>query len=453
MKKKILFSLVAIFVLSGCSTISQKEVFDSMNQMTKNRGTGELMWLKTPQEADEIQKYINILLKEPLSEANAVRITLINNRALQQTYEKIGIAQGDLMQSGLITNPLLGYSVGHGDGINKSSITLELAFLDLLWIPLRKSLSELALDETKLSVGDEVLRMVRDSKKTYINARIAQETLLLNADILKSHEASVQLAMRQYTAGNLSKRNFLRILDEYTNMRVESIRLNRENAMAREALNKMMGIYAEQTEYKLSTELLSLTATFPKNDRLEQIAIKNRLDIAAAMKAVEYAAKEAGYTKNTNLLSEITIEGGSEKSTDTDHFNTIGLKIPIPIFDMGQGRVSRTQAYYNQSVQRLYEIAINIRSQTREAYAQTRYAYDIADEYQSTIVKTNQTIVEETQHYYNGMLDGIYELLADQRHYSEVKIQALNAIGEYQKTQADLTYIIGGQDTILEDTK
>ncbi|MCK9371581.1 MAG: TolC family protein [Sulfuricurvum sp.] len=444
MRQEIAVSLAALLVVSGCSTLSQQEVFDSMNQMTATRGAEPLIWLKTSRDVDEAKMRVDALLKEPLNEANAVRITLINNRTLQQTYEQIGIAQSDLVQAGLMTNPLLGYSIGHGGGVRTSGMTLELAFLDLLWIPLRKELGGLALEETKLSVGDEVLRTVRDAKKIYIDAQVAQEAVRLNRDVLKSHEASVQLAIRQYTAGNLSKRDFLKIQDEYSRTRLESIRLNRENAIAREALTKMMGLYAEQTDYKLDTKGLMLSAPFPKSEGLERLALKNRLDIAAAMKAVEYAAKEAGYTENTRLLSEVTVEGGGEKSTDSARFTTIGIKIPIPMFDMGEARLSRTQALYNRSVQRLYAIAVNVRSQTREAYAQSRYAYDGADEYQSAIVKVNQNIMEETQRYYNGMLDGIYELLADQRRYSEAKIGAVNAIGEYQKTEADLVYVLGG---------
>lgn len=446
MKKKILSSFFVILALSGCSTISQKDVFDSMNQMTKERGTGELTWIKTLQEEDEAQMRVNTLLKEPLSEENAVRITLINNRTLQQTYEKIGIAQSDLVQAGLMNNPLLGYSVGRGGGVSTSGVTLELAFLDLLWIPLRKELSGLALEETKLSVGDEVLRSVRDARKCYIDAHVAQEAVRLNAEVLKSYEVSLQLAIRQHTAGNLSKRDYLKIQDEYAHARLESIRLHRNDATARETLNKMMGVYAEQTAYTLSNEPLRLSATFPKSDGLEQLAMANRLDVAAAMKSVEYAAREAGYTQNTRLLSEVTLEGGSEKSSDAARFNTIGLKIPIPIFDMGQERLSRTQAYYNQNVQRLYETAVNVRSQTREVYALSHYAYDTAQEYQTNIVKINQNIMEETQRYYNGMLDGIYELLTDQRRYSEAKIQEVMAIGEYRKSQVDLVYTIGGKN-------
>jgi outer membrane protein TolC len=349
-----------------------------------------------------------------------------------------------------MSNPLLGYSVGHGGSVSKSGVTLELAFLDLLWIPLRKELGGLALEETKLIVGDQVLRSVRDAKKRYIDAQVAQVLVRLNEDILKSHEASVQLAIRQYTAGNLSKRNLLKIQDEYARARLESIRLNRENALAREALNKLLGVYGDQTYYTLSKEPFTLGTQPSENGSLERIAIANRLDFAAAQKRVEYAAKEAGYTENTALLSEVTVELGSEKSTGESRLNSVGVKIPIPIFDMGQARLSRTQSQYNQSVQHLVELAVNIRSEVRESYATMRYNYEIAYEYQNSIEKINHDILEQTQLYYNGMLDGIYELLSDQRRYNDIKMQAVSAIGEYRKGEADLTYILGGENNATQ---
>lgn len=452
MQKIVLASMASLLIFSGCSTLSQNEVFSSVNRITSERGAGELKWLKTSQEAEEVEKSVNALLLSPLSEENAVRITLIHNRALQQAYERIGIAQSDLVQAGLMSNPLLGYSLGHGGGVSKSTVTLEVAFLDLLWIPLRRELGGLALEEAKFSVGDEVLRAVRDTKKKYIDARIAQERIRLNGEILKSYEASLQLAVRQYTAGNLSKRSYLKMEDDYYHARLESIRLNRDFAIMREALNTVMGVYGDQTRYRFSAEPFELPAELDEYSMLERMAMENRLDLAAAQKGVDYAAAEAGYTKNTRLLQEVTLEAQREKGSGEDPFTTFGFKIPIPIFDLGQGRISKAQAYYNQSVHRLNELAVNIRSQTREEYAKLRYDYDLAREYQE-ITKTNHAILEQTQLYYNGMLDGIYELLADQRRYSDAKIQTLSAIGEYRKSYADLIYTVGGKSIAPKDTQ
>lgn len=440
MKKEICYLFITLLVFSGCSTISQNEVFEGV----KNQTVQNIQWIKTPQEAQSVEESVNELLSKPLTQDNAVRIALINNRSLQQTYAQIGISQSDLVQAGLMSNPLLGYSLGHGGGSTTTTLSLDVAFLDLLWISLRRELGGLALEETQFRVGDEVLKTVRDVKKGYIDARMAQEKAEMFATLLKSHEASMQLAIRQNSAGNLSKRNLLKIQDTYAHARLEAIEINRENAMAREALNRLLGVYANQTNYVLEQTPLTLEKPLESMEGLESAAIANRLDIKAAMKRVDYAAAEAGYTQKTRLLNEMELSVSSEKTTDTSRLNTFGIKIPLPLFDFGQGRMEKARSMYNQSVHYLYESAVNVRSQVREAYAVSRYAYDRAYETNEVIVPANEQILEETKLFYNGMLDGIYELLEDQRRFGEAKIQSLMMIGEYHKAQADLDYVLGG---------
>jgi outer membrane protein TolC len=321
---------------------------------------------------------------------------------------------------------------------------LDVAFLDLLWIPLRRELGGLALEETQFRVGDEVQKTVRDVKKAYIDARVAHEKVTQFAILLKSHETSMQLAIRQNSAGNLSKRNLLKMQDTYAHARLEAIDLSRESAMARESLNRLLALYGTQTNYTFDESEMDLKQPIANSDGLESKAISNRLDMKAAIKRVDYAARDAGYTQNTRLLNEIELSASSEKTTDSDRLNTFGVKIPLPIFDFGQGRVSKTQAIYNQSVHHLYETAVNIRSQVREAYAASRYAYDKAYETTTVIVTANAQILEETKLFYNGMLDGIYELLEDQRRFGEAKMQSLVLMGEYHKAKADLEYAVGG---------
>lgn len=440
MKNGFLYSIITLFALSGCSTISQNDVFNGLKEDTQKN----VQWIKTPQEAAALTKNVNDLLAQPLGEEDAVHIALINNRSLQQRYEQIGLSQSELVQAGLMSNPLLGYTLGRGGGVTRSTLSLDVALLDLLWIPLRKDLAGVALEETRLTVGNEVLQTVREVKKAYIDAQVVKGKLALYADLLKSHEASVQLAMRQYTAGNLSKRNLLKMQDTYAHARLELMDLNRENVMAREKLNQLLGLYGDQTNYTFVETPLKLEIPIADDKGLETRAISNRLDIKAAIKGVDYAARDAGYTQNTRLLSGMELSVESEKETDSVRFNSFGIKIPIPIFDFGQGRTGKAQALYNQKVHRLYEVAVNVRSQVRESYATSRYAYDKALEATDVIVPVNEQILEETKLFYNGMLDGIYELLDDQRRYSEAKMQSLILVGEYNKAQADLEYVLGG---------
>lgn len=449
MKSLLFFSGAVLLILSGCSVANQEDAFRSVNDSVKK----DLVWIKTPEQAREVETRVYALLAQPLNEENAVRIALINNRTLQQTYEEIGIAHAELVQAGLMSNPILGYSLGRGGGITTKTLTVELAFLDLLWIPLRRELGGIAFEEAKLRVGDEVLRTVRDTKKAFIEARIAQEVAAIQDERLKSHEASAQLAIRQFTAGNLSKRDRLKIQEAYAHARTEAIKAHQNAASAREELNKMIGIYGLATQYTFGKEAWTFAEPPASPEMLERTAIENRLDVAAAKKRLEYAAREAGITENTRLLDNLTLEYEREKSTGEARMNTFGVKIPLPIFDMGQARVGMAQARYNQSYHQLYALAVNVRSDVRRAHATLRYAYDIAREYRETIVGLNQGILEQTGLFYNGMLDGIYELLEDQRRLSEAKIASAEAMAEYQIAAADLVYTVGAVSEDSNETK
>lgn len=437
--RAVAFAAIAAILMGGCSTLSEKQAFDTLQYQTGK----PLVWIKTEEERQKIEGMVQTLVSSDLGEEDAVRIALINNRALQQTYAEVGIAHAELVQAGLMSNPLLGYSLGRGGGVTTSKISVEFAFLELLWMPLRRELAGIALEETQLRVGDAVLRTVREVRKSYTALRAAEETLALHKQLLVSSEAAYQLSIRQYTAGNLPKRSMLKIENGYREVRLESLRIGREYAAAREGFNRLLGLYGEDTRYRLAAKTMELGDDIGGMERFEQLAIEKRLDIAAAKKRVDYAAKEAGYARSTRLLSELSLEGEREKTTGEARFDTVGFRLPIPLFDTGEGRIALAQARYNQSAHALYALAVDARSEAREAYAAARYAYDAAREYRDTIVPANEAILHETQLHYNGMLDGIYELLEDQRRVVEAKMAALAAAGEYRKAHADLRYVVG----------
>lgn len=449
MNKVLFLSTAVLLFLNGCSVTTQEGAFRSVKETVKE----DLIWIKTPEEARAVNENVNALLAKPLSEDNAVRIALINNRSLQQSYEEIGIAHAELVQAGLMSNPILGYSLGRGGGITTKTFSIELAFLDLLWIPLRKNLGEIAFEETKLRVGDEVLRTAREAKIAFIEARTAHEIVVLQEELLKSYEASTQLSIRQFTAGNLAKRDMLKIQEAYAHARTEAIKARQNAASASEALNKIMGVYGSATYYTFGKEGWAFSEPPVSSEGLERAAIETRLDVAAAKKRLEYAAKEAGVIENTRMLEELALEYESEKSTGEARFNTLGVKIPLPVFDMGQGRTEMAQARYNQSHHQLYALAVNVRSEVRRSYGELRYAYDIAREYRENILALNRDILEQTGLFYNGMLDGIYELLEDQRHLNEAKIASLEAMAEYQIALADLVYTVGAVSEKNNETK
>jgi outer membrane protein TolC len=68
-----------------------------------------------------------------------------------------------------------------------------------------------------------------------------------------------------------------------------------------------------------------------------------------------------------------------------------------------------------QALSRTAQVAVNARSEVREAYGAYRTAYDLAKRYRDEIVPLRKKISEEQLLRYNGMLVSVFELIADAR--------------------------------------
>jgi outer membrane protein TolC len=85
------------------------------------------------------------------------------------------------------------------------------------------------------------------------------------------------------------------------------------------------------------------------------------------------------------------------------------------LFDWGGAKVARAEAIYMQSVWQLHELAVNARSEARQAYYAYRATYDLSKHYRDEVVPLRKNIFDESLLRYNGMLIGTFELLADAR--------------------------------------
>ena len=117
----------------------------------------------------------------------------------------------------------------------------------------------------------------------------------------------------------------------------------------------------------------------------------------------------------------------------------------MPIFDWGTARVAKAEAIYMQSVNRAAETAINARSEVREAYQGYRSSFDIARHFRDEIVPLRKRIAEENQLRYNGMLIGVFELLADARAQIASVNGYIEALRDFWMAQADLDAAMVGK--------
>ena len=102
------------------------------------------------------------------------------------------------------------------------------------------------------------------------------------------------------------------------------------------------------------------------------------------------------------------------------------------------------ESRYRQALERAREVAVNARSEVREAYAMQQGQYAIAKHLRDEIVPLKKRISEENVLRYNGMLIGVFELLADARSQIVSVNAAIEAQRDYWLAESDLQMALVG---------
>jgi outer membrane protein TolC len=160
--------------------------------------------------------------------------------------------------------------------------------------------------------------------------------------------------------------------------------------------------------------------------------------VQAARADAEATARQLGLTNATRFVNVLELGVMRNSSNEAPVQRGWEVSVELPLFDDGGARTARAQAVYRQAVHRAAQTAIDARSEVREAYTAWRSAWEIARHHQDEIVPLRQQIADENLLRYNGMLIGVFELLADARVQIASVHAALQARRDFWLAQADL---------------
>jgi outer membrane protein TolC len=206
-----------------------------------------------------------------------------------------------------------------------------------------------------------------------------------------------------------------------------------------------MGLWGEDIRFRLPGRLPDLPPATRNIADLESSALKQRLDVQGAMQEAENIAASLGLTKATGFVS--VLEVGYQRNSASGEPRQTGYEIELrlPIFDWGGARVARAEHLYMQAVNRAADTAVRARSEVREAYTAYRTAHELAKHYRDEIVPLRKRISEENLLRYNGMLIGVFELLADARQQIASVNSYIEALRDYWLAESTLKLALTGK--------
>lgn len=437
---------VVLLGLLGCASTSPRRALHETSALVKQQSGHDLTWLGEEGEANA-RRQVSEILRRELTLDSAVRVSLLANRDLQASYEEVGIAQADLVQAGLLKNPTVAATYrfpldpGEGPGIELSAVA---DLIQLITMPSRKNIAQLALDATKYRVAGEVLHHVYTVKTKYFAMVAATQSLAMRTVIMEAALAAVELARRQHQAGTINDLDLANEEALYAQISVDTARSRADAVSTREDLNAIMGVWGPDTHWAAPAKLPDLPPSDLGTERLESLAVGSRLDLAAARKDIEVISYGLALAKNTRWFGGV--DAGVSFERKPERISLIGptVSVEIPIFDQRQAAIARMSAQLRQARNHEAGMAISIRAEVRKVVGKLAIARGIVESYQRSLVPAREQIVELSQQQYDAMLLGVFQVLVAKQNEISSYRELIEALRDYWYLRAELEWLIGG---------
>lgn len=431
---------------NGCTTLSLNAGFSDVSTGVEERGAGKIFWNSGTELDKEAGEKVRSLLKIPLTVDEAVQIALLNNRELQALYSDLGVAQADLVQAGLLNNPIFDAAIKFPNSGGRANLELSAVwnFLDIFYLPLRKRVAEARFEEAKLRVSGAVLDFSAHVRGAFYTHQANEQILELRRTIVKALGASLEVSRRLSEAGNITDLDFARdrALAEAGKLALRSAEV--AVRQSHEQLNDLMGLWGKDTEWQTDGRLPDIPAQAIRTDDLERVALIRSVDLLHARQRIVVAGEQLGFNKTTALIPELHVGPLGERE-EGGWLVGPTLEFPIPIFDQGQARVGRAVAELRRAQQEYYALAIRIRSVTRAVRDRVEGVRDRALYYRDILLPLQERIVNETQLQYNAMQLGPIQLLRAREQQIETAVAYIEALRDYWLEQGDLGQILNGR--------
>lgn len=443
--------VIALLTLAGCATPGADRIIQSADSMAQSEFGARVTWNTTAEERAHARADADLRLAKPLTAEDAVAIALRQSPAYQVLLSQAVAASAEAAQTARIGNPVFTFErlARRENGAVDLDIGRMIAvpLLDILFLPARLDAAKARQDQAAIRAASASLETATNARQSWIRAVSAQQAQSYYEQVKQAAEASAELARRMQSVGNFSKLQRAREQAFYADATAQLARARQVTRETREALIRAIGLDAEQAGKLVLPPRLPDLPAGPKAEEDTRRILAERLDVRMARQELEALARTQGLKTVTSFVDGFHVAGVRNSETGRPPQKGYELEFPLPLFDFGDANRAAVKAQYLAALNRTAQVAIDAQSQVRESYGSYRTAYDLAAHYRDEVVPLRKAIADEMLLKYNGMLIGVFELLADAREQIGSVILAIDTQRDFWLSDAALKATLLGKPT------
>ncbi|MEW6417150.1 MAG: TolC family protein [Nitrospirota bacterium] len=442
----IFISFAIILFLIGCASVQTTEEWKMVNAFATERTGVSINWQQTEEDVRVTNEEVNKLLIDGLTEDDAVRIALLNNKRLQSSFEEIGVAKADLVQAGLFSNPNFsavfrfpfegGGTDIEADGLFKIS--------DLWQIPLRKKVASARLEATVLKISEEILNTVAEARGSH-NEYIALSRMRLETENIKRQMEELRSHLIYRQKFGLTKDIDKYMLDaEVLELEEEMSRIEKDLQVSRIRLNRMLGLSPEQFNYEVTGNLSEEFKLLPDLETMITHAFSYRPDIQISKIKVE-DSKRVLELERSRIFANV--EAGIAYARDPDRTDFMGpeIEIQLPIFDQNQALIAKAEYRLRQAEKELQAKMGLVREEVSSVVEQIPLARLRVELIRDKLLLIREAAMEYAEKYFNAMQLSMLYLLDARQKLFEAQRRLVEALREQRNQEIELERTLGSK--------
>jgi len=293
---------------------------------------------------------------------------------------------------------------------------------------------------TRSTVSDNERTITFQVASGFVNVQLAESTLELAQEDLKSFQNTVEISEARYKAGDISEDDYLKIRLQMLQFQTDVSQAQLAKVQGLSDLRQLLGYESVSADYDVAGDFDYQPLKANLED-LQAKALQSRPDLRAAQQGVTAANSQYALAK-ANGKRDFT---GQINYTHVSDVNTASLfgSIQLPIFDRNQGEIARTHYAITQAQEQQAATNGQVLTDVRDAYEGLQSNDQIVTIFRSGYLDEAKLDRDISEYAYKRGAASLLDFLDAERSYRATQLAYRQTLASYLLALEQLREAVG----------
>jgi outer membrane protein, heavy metal efflux system len=293
---------------------------------------------------------------------------------------------------------------------------------------------------TRSQVADTERGLAFQVAQLFINAQLAESTLDLALQDLKSFQSTEDIGEFQYKSGAMAENDYLKIKLQLVQFQTDVQQAQLARAQALSDLRQQLGYESVPADYDVNGSFEYQPLPLTLGD-LQAKALQSRPDLRAARLSIA-AAESQHSLAQSNGKQDVTL------SSNYSHVNgisavTFSVSVPLPIFDRNQGNIAQTHYAITQAQEQQKSVNGQVLTDVRDAWEGLESNDRVVQIYLKGNLETATKSREIAEYAYRRGAIALLDFLDAERSYRATELAYRQAVAAYLTSLEQVRQAVG----------